>query len=240
MTLLTLVQQVSNEIGLAQPSQVVGSADTTVRQLLALAQREGRELSRRYDWTPLQTEYTFTLANGVPAYAFPADFDRLINRTEWDRLNKWELYGPLSPQEWQWRKSGITVTSPRRRFRVKGSSSTMLYIDPTPGAGDVGATMVFEYISANWCKSAGSVGQSAWAADTDTGILVEDLMVMGIKWRFLNAKGMAYDEAFREYQYACDRTAAQEGGSPSLSLTRRGVNAIGIAPASVPETGFGS
>jgi hypothetical protein len=57
-------------------------------------------------------------------------------------------------------------------------------IAPTATAGD---TYAFEYVSLNWCQSAAAAEQAAWAADTDTGILSEELMTDGIVWRYLYA-----------------------------------------------------
>lgn len=233
MSLLSLMQQVTAELNLAIPAAVVSSSDQTIKQLLALANREGQELAKRYDWPVLQNEYTFTLSNGVGSYAFPTDYDRQINRTQWDRDNHWPLIGPMSPQEYQWRVSGITVSTPRRRWRIKGSSAAEFYMYPVPTASDAGKIMVYEYISKNWCQSSGGTGQTAWAADTDTGVIGENLMGMGIKWRFLKAKGLNYDEEFREYESACDRDFAQAGGGMTLSISNRSTVVVGLTPLNV-------
>lgn len=56
-TLLQLVDQVSGELGLAQPSIVVGSQTNQTIQLLALAQRLGKDLIRNYEWQRLVKAY---------------------------------------------------------------------------------------------------------------------------------------------------------------------------------------
>lgn len=238
MSLLTLMQQVTAELNLAIPAAVISSADQTTKQLLALANREGQELAKNYDWPVLQNEYTFNLVNTQGSYPFPADYDRQINRTQWDRTNHWPLVGPMSPQEYQWRVSGITVSTPRRRWRIKGNSANEFYIYPVPDATSSGGLMVFEYISKNWCQSAGGAGQTSWVADTDTGIVDENLMGMGIKWRFLKAKGLNYDEEFREYAGACDRNFAQAGGGMTLAIGNRSQTIVGLTPLNVPDANW--
>ena len=47
-TLLQLVDQVSGELGLSQPTAVIGSTNNQTVQLLALAQRLGKDLVRDY------------------------------------------------------------------------------------------------------------------------------------------------------------------------------------------------
>jgi len=56
-TLLELVDQVSGELGLTQPLVVVGSSNNQTQQLLALAQRLGKDLVRDYEWQKLVQAY---------------------------------------------------------------------------------------------------------------------------------------------------------------------------------------
>lgn len=62
-TLLQLIQAACNELGLPQPSAIVSGADDLSRQLLALANREGKSFSKkalpRGGWEKLFTEYVF-------------------------------------------------------------------------------------------------------------------------------------------------------------------------------------
>lgn len=53
MDLLEIIQTVCDELGLPQPSVITTSQDVGVRQLYALANREGRELQQTNDWTCL-------------------------------------------------------------------------------------------------------------------------------------------------------------------------------------------
>jgi hypothetical protein len=58
-TLLALVDQVSGELGLTQPSSVIGSQVNQTVQFLALAQRLGKDLSRDFQWQRLVKSYIF-------------------------------------------------------------------------------------------------------------------------------------------------------------------------------------
>ena len=59
-TLVQLVDQVCGEMGIAQPSIVVGSASNQTIQLLALAQRLGKDLVAEYAWQRLVKAYRFS------------------------------------------------------------------------------------------------------------------------------------------------------------------------------------
>ena len=167
MTILSICQNAALELGITYPSTVVtSSTGTTDRRLLAFAHRTGKDLRSSYDWVQLQKEYTITLVAGQAEYALPADFDQQLFRTHWDRNNHWELLGPLSPTEWQQKKSGITTTSPRRRFRVKGLGTNKFFVDPTPSTGDAGAILVFEYSSTSWVSPVIWTESTVFAANT--------------------------------------------------------------------------
>lgn len=63
-TFLQLMQQAANELGIPEPSQIIGAQDEQSKQLLALAQREGKDFSQLANknggWQDLHKEYTFT------------------------------------------------------------------------------------------------------------------------------------------------------------------------------------
>ena len=58
-TMLELMQQTSNELGLTAPSYVVGNTNELTVQLLSLMNAAGYELLKEYDWRALQKEYRF-------------------------------------------------------------------------------------------------------------------------------------------------------------------------------------
>jgi len=236
MSLLTICQSVLRETGFNNLTAIASSSDENARRLFGLANREGKALMKRHDWTVLQKEHTFSTANGTANYALPSDFDRFIKVTGWDRTNYWALQGPITPQEWQLIKSGITQTGPRRRYRIKPSSQTnYIYLDPTPTTTD---SLVFEYISNQFCQSSGGTAQSAFAADGDLGIGdFEYLITLGIKWRWLAALGLSYAEERREYDLELERAIARDGDQPKLSLNG---NRRWLPGANIPESGFGS
>ena len=56
-TLLQLVDQMSAELGLTQPPSVIGSSNNQTVQILALANRLGKDLVRDYEWQRLVQAY---------------------------------------------------------------------------------------------------------------------------------------------------------------------------------------
>lgn len=235
MTLLTMVQDAAVMVGLARPAAVVSSNDPAIRRMLALANVEGSELARRHDWTALVKEATWTTlaaeSQGLLT-TIATDLDqengaRIIDETLWDRTLNRRMAGPASSQKWQ-RLKASNITGPYSDYRIRQGT---LYLIPAPSAGHTGA---FEYVSKNWCQNSGSTGQSAWAADDDTGILSERLMKLGIIWRWKASNEMVFAPDQANYERAVQTAIGRDGTRTTLDLGDR----ENYAPASgviVPE-----
>lgn len=221
-----MVQAVARRLNLNSPSGVTASTDKNIIQILSLAQEEGISLMRRHPWTVLTMEKTFTgTADDEQTGAIPSDFDRFIDESFYNRTQRRPVEGPISPQDWQ-QVQATTATTLIESYRVRGTS---ILITPTPNGTD---TYAYEYISENWCASSGGTGQAAWAADTDVGVLDEELMTLGIEWRFKAAKGFDYSELFRTYELSVADKFLRDGGKRRLSFGSRRSRRPGIF---VPE-----
>lgn len=229
MTLLSLVNNAQDALSLPRSSAVAGALDQNTRTMLSLANREGKQLARRYAWQAITKEKTFTsIAAETQTNAIPSDFDRLVNESMYNRSQKRWVLASLSSTEWQTQKA-ITATVITDSFRIRGDALLLL---PTPPAGD---TYAYEYVSKNWCESSGATEQAAWAADTDTGILDEELMTLGLIWRFKKAKELDYAEDFATYEKEVNQAIMRDGGRRTLSFANRGDLYEHAPRPSVPE-----
>jgi hypothetical protein len=177
---------------------------------------------------------------GQSDYTLPADFRSPVDNTMWDRSRFWSMRGPLSPQQWQLYKSSVIGrASIQRRFRFRrGPNATTIFsIDPVPT--DNGSQLVFEYVSNAWCESISGTPQTSWQADTDVGILDEYLIQLGLTWRVLRRKGLAYSEELDEYEREVSKTMSKDGGAAILNLAPNDRLSL-IGPYNLPETGFGN
>lgn len=291
MTILEIIQDVCLELSLPKPASVIGNTDLTVSQLLAIAHDDIDQMRRYADWPELQKEATITLVDAQQSYALPGDYFKQIARTHWDQSNNWELLGPLTPQEWQLIKQGITAPVVRRRYRVKGSTTKQLFIDPTPDSGDAGAILRYEYQSKScvrpqtwvtgttflagaYCFYDGNVystvlggvtgatppthtsgdtsdGGVSWAfydsaytkyrADTDLPLLDPETHKKGIRWRWLDSKGMASASVRADHRAMLEQAVSLFRGARTLNLaTCTSDEPAWLGPYSIPETGFGS
>lgn len=237
MSLLTVVRNVCGRIGIPSPAVVVSNTELQIQQLLALANEEGEELAQRHAWQMLTQEATFTTVAATSQGALTTlagpSFGWIVSDTIWNRTQRRPIYGPKSAQERQ-AIINSAISGPFLKYYLRGGE---LQIIPNPPVADV---CFFEWVSENWCQSAGSVKQSAWAADTDTGLLDEGLMTAGIIWRWRQAKGFDYAEDFRKYEMRLEAEIGREKSSPVLSMSRRGDRQRFISGANVPDTGYGA
>lgn len=243
LTLLQLIKDVADEVGIARPSSVIGSSDREVQRLLTFSKREGRDLMRSAQWTRLQRLHTFSTVAATAEYSLPSDFDRIIPSTEWDRAKYEPLLGPLTPQRWQAIKSGLIGSGVvGRRYRVVRSDSSVdrkFRIDPTPDSSSAGQTLAFEYISGYWCASLGGTAQATWAADNDYTLLPEDLHTLGTVIRFKRSVGLDYASEADEFASMMNQFASQDRPAPVLSMAPSPYIRM-IGPSNLPDSGLGS
>ncbi len=169
MSLLTLIQDVCNQIGLPSPATVYGSQTLLYKQLLATLETDvSFELKSAARWPELTKTHTITLVDGQDAYALPADLERQLPETHWDQNNQWPLFGPISPQSYNQDVYGLTEPSLRLRYRIKGFATNQFYLTPTPSAADAGHVLSFEYQSTTWCRPATWATGTSYAANQYT------------------------------------------------------------------------
>lgn len=210
MSLLTIMQQVCPRLGIAKPAAVASSQDPQLIQLIALANEEGQDLSSRYPWQALQNESTFstvaTESQGAIATLAGSGFRYVLNDIMWNRDLRRPVFGPLAPYQWQQLKAQ-NLTGPWNQFRIRGGN--VLFI-PAPAASQ---TIAFEWQSKFWANSA-----ATWILDADTSLLDEEVMTMGIIWRWKAAKGLEYAEDMNKYERLVSDLMARDGGKAKLNL----------------------
>ena len=166
-------------------------------------------------------------------YPFPSDYDRMIDRTEWDKSRRWEVLGPETAQEWQWLKSAYIATGPRARFRILGNQ---FQIWPPMANNEY---LGWEYLSKNWAEDASGVRLPQFSADTDTCIFNDRLMIDFLKFRYFEVKG--FDTARFEAAFIrqLNISKASDKGSRTLSFAPRMASVL-IQPENIPDANFGS
>lgn len=298
-TMLQLVQQVTNELGVPTPTAVATNTSQDVIQILALLNASGYELLRKHDWPDLTIPYTFfteyttttgsyvantrtitgipstagldtsymIVGNGFPnatfitsvdsltqvtasqptidnatngtvyfqkvKYPFPADYDAIVPRTQWDKSKHWEMLGPEDPQQWEFIQSGFIATGPRVRWRLLGG-----YFQIWPGFSNA-ECLGFEYRSKGWARGANGAVKNSFTADDDTCIYKDRLMVLSTKLKYFQAKGFDTTAIYRDYLTELETDKAEAQSFANLSFAPR-PGSILIQWDQIPDSGYGS
>lgn len=181
---------------------------------------------------------TVTHATPVPItfcktkYPFPTDYDRIQERTQWDKSKHWELLGPETAQMWQWLKSGYISTGPRIRWRIMGG-----YFQTWPAIASP-EYLGFEYISNAFARAANGTPKTAFTADTDTCIFPDGLMITGLKMMYQQAKGLG-SEFVNKYEELLGIAKANDGGSADLHMAPNPLNTL-IGWENLPDSHYGA
>lgn len=214
MNALEIVQEACRRVGFPVSNTAASSTDPQITQMLSLLNEEGRDLSSRHDWTNLQTEATFTSVAASTQGALSAlapGFRRFISETLWNRSQQREAPGPITPRQYQRLKSGLaSLVDPA--WYVRGGN---LVLEPAPAAGQ---SYSFEYIDKRWAVANDGTRKEQFTRDEDTHLLDDDALLLGLIWRWRQAKGLEYAEDFTKAERKVAALMGEDGSAPDLFL----------------------
>lgn len=187
MSLLTVVQSLAKNVGMAVPVSVYGSSDRRWIEALEMANEAGEELIRRVDWSALSASTTLTGTGAQVAHSLPDDFDRL-QRGVTVKHAATGAVRPLTRHEWN---TLTAVEGDPRYFLLENDTITLW---PYLANGD---TVKVYYQSNQWVGSETSYMSDDAEADID-----ENLLTMGLVARWRRQKGMPYQDFEAEYEAA--------------------------------------
>ena len=233
MSLLSIISDASDIIGLPTVSQVIGNNDGNVRQMKALLQSGGDLMGKMTNseggsWSFLDRPYEFQTTSGEPEYALPSDFQSFLTQTTWQKDKYWRLRGSLNPRQWQNIKNRQSTT-PYNVFRITrgttvgtippGSASVAVNkftVEPPPGEAD---TLVYEYRSDAWWISAdGQTFKRKPTLDTDENLFGDDLGILDVIWRFKQANGFSFAADLAIFEDARDTAFSQDGAFEDIPI----------------------
>jgi len=178
---------------------------------------------------------TLTLTFSKVLFTPPTDFDRLIDRTQWDKSKHWEMLGPSTSQQREWLRSGYISSGPRIRFWQMGG-----YFQIWPALGTT-ESLSYEYQSKYWVLATGGTAptKQAFAVDTDTSIYPDALMRSLIKLKYFEVKGFDTTAPYRDFTHQLDLAKASDSAQPMLSQAPRQSSAL-IGWENIPDSNYGT
>lgn len=221
MSILTIAQNIAREVGFTAPTSLVGNADETAIQLLQLITTETTDLSNGviagqpnpidFNWQILIKRGTFNFVAAQEAYSFPADFKDFISKTIWDYTTRRPIIAPVSAEDFEIQKNYWVSSGIDKWIYVYGGQ---MHVVPAPTGTD---TINYEYTTTYIFNSSIGAGKTAITVDTDVCAIPESLVQLGVKVRYMIAKGLipaeAYNTSFeyQNYTAAVQRAILKDG-----------------------------
>lgn len=208
--------------------QAVGAGILQNAQILTVDSATAVTLNQEATTSGTAVAITFSQTQ----YTMPTDYDRQIDRTHWDKTQHWMMIGPETAQQWEWLTSGYISSGPRVRYRIFGD---FFQIWPPQGSQHY---LGFEYVSKYWAANAAGTAKGSFTVDTDTCIYPDRLMVLGLKHKYYEAKGLG-DTYKDTYEAQKSIAFAGDAGSQTLAMNPQ-VSEQLISFNNIPDSGYGT
>jgi hypothetical protein len=195
MSLLSVVQDVCEVVGVARPATVFAaiSADRTMQEMVTIANGMAQRIAGdTREWSRMKVIGTFT--GPGDAFAPPADFRRQLLTTEiYSSVNtNYPLRYIPDLNEWMQRRARNYSDSRGEWINYGGS----IHFAPALASGQ---TATFPYLSRNCIEQRNPTGtisglSDTFASDLDTFMLDERLLKLGMIFQWKANKGSPYAE----------------------------------------------
>ena len=214
-TVLTIVQDFCEKLGLPRPTALVGSQEKSVRQFRALLQETVDDLGEypfqqqrlRITWTALAAQ-----DQGLLTTIFGDGYDSLIPDTMWNETRHMRIYGPIPASIWQALQTLPNAGPEFQSWIANGH----LYISPALAITDtLSAIYVTKY---RVLAIDGTTTKERITADNDSILFPRNIVTRGLEWKWRKQKGEAgWEDDYNAYITLVSRALTKDGPA-TLSL----------------------
>lgn len=223
MTVASAMQSASLRVAGERPTTFFGSSDQLALEMCDLVNDVARDVSEYQDWQRLTRVYSITGDGATETFPMPDDYDRQLINADMQDL-----------QSWAWGYEHITDINDFLYQRQRGMILTpgawiiyggLIHFTPSP-AGDAS----FPYISKNYAVGSDQQRKPAFDADTDSFILDEHLLTLGLVWRWREQKKLDFTGDQANFEKALNERGAKDAGSKVIRYGGRMFNRRGASP----------
>lgn len=232
MTLLSVVKDVCQVVGVQQPTSVFANiiGNRTMQEMAALATEMAQRIAydSGKDWTILKRIATVTGDGVSDAFDLPANYKRMLLTSEVWRSTSTQtpMTYIVDTNEWVRRRAN-PWTSAWGEWTMLGGQ---IVIRPIMG---VGVSATFGYLNKDCIALATSGNGDTFMADGDNFILGDRLLKLAMVWQWKANKGSPYAEDLATYNDALNVAMGSEKPAPII-VGRLPLSATAAYPWSVP------
>jgi hypothetical protein len=212
MTILSVIKEVAKVCGISVPDAVYASADREHVELVSIAQEMAERIANGHDWQRLSKVATITGDGSTETFGLPSDYDRMLVKSQVWSSSLQTALSPISDLD-KWLEIDIkSFDFVVNAWTVYGGQ---MHVKPALGTG---VTAKYFYQSNLIVDPAAGADTTTFTADTDSFILDERLLKLGIIWRWKEQKGQPYDEWMADYEELKERLVLRDKGSRMIRV----------------------
>jgi hypothetical protein len=215
VAILAAMQSAAIRLMGQRPTVFFGASQNFEMEIADLVNEVARDIAKSHDWQALTQVHTITGDGEEADFALPDDYDRqpvvtsIQDTTSWvfgyDHIVNLNDFLYLEARDFSPTPGAWTIYGDRLRFI------------PAPPEDQ---TATFPYISKYYARDAGTLEtKEAFTSDSDTFLLPERLLTLGLVWRWRENKKLDFTGDQEAFTKAIGEYAAKDRGS---SVFRRG------------------
>ena len=200
-------------MGLTVPTAVYASTDRENVELADVANTVAEDMARHYDWQVLKTIATITGDGTTEDWSLPTDYGRQLQKAM-----LWVASRPYYPLQhvtdtdtWL----GIVTSDIQLSTGQWTIYGNQVHIMPALASAD---TAKYYYITKNIVDPVSGANKEAFTLDTDTFLLDEKVLRLGIIWQWKANKGLPYAEDMASYEMALAEAVGRDKGSKNITI----------------------
>lgn len=214
MTVLAVARAASTSLGLSRPQAVFTDTSREMIEMRDALNAAGRAIAfDRYDWQRLKRFGTVTGDGTSQALDLPEDYLRLPKTAEIFPVGN--PYGKLRHIV----DSNRWLELEQTGFGMADGMWTLLggqmHIRPVLGSG---AQVRFVYVTRNYAQGSSGAAKDAFTADTDTFVLPERLLTLGVIAQWKKNKGLDSADAIDEFEDALAAEIGADKGPSTIAV----------------------
>lgn len=209
MAILSAMQSAAIRLLGQRPGAFFGGTGTFEMEIADLVNEVAIDVAKHQDWQGLTKFATITGDGTETAFALPTDYDRMLQNSRlqdvqawfwgYDRVMDLNAFTYLANSGWGPAPGVWVMLQNEIRFA------------PAPAAS---SSATYPYISTGYAIDAGTQAtKAAFTSDTDTFLLPERLLTLGLIWRWRENKKFDATGDQENFAKALDEYAAKDKGA---------------------------
>ena len=212
MTVLSACSNAMMSLVKYRPQTIFSSNDPTVMEIAELVNEVATYIMKKHDWQALTTIGQFTGDDVTASFPKPSDYDRMVLGSDIQDNITWFWNFIHIPTVGEW----ITLKNSNWNLITPGAWILMgdqFQFNPPPPLGQLAE---FPYIKNTYARSDTNQPKAQFDSDTDTFVLPERLLTLGLLWMWRQQKRLDSSHEEEDFMTALSEEATRDGGARTI------------------------